>query len=437
MNQINVGLIGFGIIGTGVVKILQKKAEFIEKKLGFKVSLKTICDLDVETDRGVSTEGIKLTKEVNDIFNDDAIHIVIELMGGYEPARTFILKALEKGKDVVTANKALLAVHGEELFKKAYELDRSIGFEASTGGCIPILRSLRESFTVNSYDYVLGIVNGTCNYILSQMSEKGASFNDALKKAQELGFAEADPTFDLEGVDSAHKASILTTMGYQKFISFESIYKEGIKGITVNDIKYAKELGYNIKLIAFIKEINGRMDVRVHPAMLDENSEIANVSGVLNAVQVEGDMIGFSLMVGEGAGSLPTASAVLGDVLEIAGDYINRKNNEEKCFATPPLGTLAKNIDKGEILPIEEIITEYYLLFQVIDKPNVLSQLTGTLGRNDISISRVVQKERAEGEYVPLIILTHESVEKNVQNAIAEIKKEGYCDGVSLIRVIN
>ncbi len=429
-----IALIGFGIIGTGVVKILQQKRAFLKQKTGMDIQLHTICDLDITTSRGVKTDGIQLTTDVNDIFSNDEIEVVIELIGGYEPARSFTLKALDAGKDVVTANKALIAVHGAELFAHAASCGRTIGFEASTGGCIPVLRSMRESFTVNHYNYIVGIVNGTCNYILTEMTQKGLDFQTALKQAQELGFAEADPTFDIEGVDSAHKASILASMAYGRIIPFEKIFHEGITAISADDIAFASELGYTIKLIAYIQKVGDAIDIRVHPAMIPSTAEIAGVGGALNAVQIDGDMIGHSLLVGNGAGSLPTASAVLGDVIEILGD---RSRSSEKGHFPAPLGFTSGSLSEGAVVPLGEVSGEYYMKCSLIDKPMVLSQLTGILGRHQISIASVYQKEQDKGEYVPVVIMTHVSTEQNLQNALKEIKEAPYCKMVNIIRIFD
>ena len=323
MKKINVGLIGFGTIGVGVAKILAENHEVIQKRLGAAVCLAKIADLDITTDRGIAVNDGVLTTSVDDIIENPEIDIVIELIGGYEPARTFILKALKNNKHVVTANKALLAKHGDELFETVDEKGLSIGFEASIGGAIPIIRSIREGFVANRIQAIEGIVNGTANYILSKMSDENCDFDVALKEAQEKGFAEVDPTFDIEGIDSAHKIAVLTRIAYGAPIKFEDIKVSGITNITSEDIECGKEFGYRIKLLAISKYDGEAIDIRVHPAMIPSSHPMASVNGVLNAIRVCDDMMDENILIGHGAGALPTGSAVVGDIVEIARNIIS------------------------------------------------------------------------------------------------------------------
>ena len=323
MKKINVGLIGFGTIGVGVAKILAENQAIIQKRLGAAVCLAKIADLDITTDRGIAVNDGVLTTSVDDIIENPEIDIVIELIGGYEPARTFILKALKNNKHVVTANKALLAKHGDELFETVEEKGLSIGFEASIGGAIPIIRSIREGFVANRIQAIEGIVNGTANYILSKMSDENCDFDVALKEAQEKGFAEVDPTFDIEGIDSAHKIAVLTRIAYGTPIKFEDIKVSGITNITSEDIECGKEFGYRIKLLAISKYDGEAIDIRVHPAMIPSSHPMASVNGVLNAIRVCDDMMDENILIGHGAGALPTGSAVVGDIVEIARNIIS------------------------------------------------------------------------------------------------------------------
>jgi homoserine dehydrogenase len=434
MKNVKIGLIGFGTIGVGVVKILSANADIIQARLGASIQIAKIADLDITTDRGVSLESGVLTTDVDDVLNDPEIEIVIELIGGYEPARSFLLKAIQNGKHVVTANKALLAKHGEEIFSAVDQKGLSIGFEAAIGGAIPIIRSLREAFTANKISAVEGIVNGTANYILSKMSDENCDFQTALKEAQEKGFAEADPTFDVEGIDSAHKIAILTRLAYGAPVDVDAITVQGISSITPEDIECAREFGYRIKLLAISKFDGNALDVRVNPAMIPVDHPMANVNGALNAIRICDDMMEENILVGHGAGSLPTGSAVVGDVVEII------RNSLIGAGTRVP----AQSFQKAHVKPIpfkkiEAIESEYFLRFRVKDVPGVLSKISGILGNHSISIASMIQRGRdADGKGVPLIMMVHRSNEKNIQNALVEIDRlDVVCEKSNLIRVEN
>ena len=433
MKSINIGLLGFGTVGTGVIKILQQNSGVIEKRLGAKLNLKWIADLDIERDRGVKVDKNILTKDANKVLNDPEVNIVIELIGGYEPAKSFILQALKNKKHVVTANKALLAKNGSEIFETASKNNVDIGFEASVGGGIPIIRAIKEGFTANNIQSVYGIVNGTCNYILSKMSDEGRPFNEVLKEAQALGFAEANPSLDIDGIDSAHKVTILASLCFGVRVDFDKVYTEGISRITPIDINFAREFGYRIKLLAITKRSNNEIEVRVHPTMVKEDNPISKVNGVLNAIEVTGDAVGENMLIGRGAGDMPTGSAVVGDVIEISRNILNGGVNR-----VSPLSFLPKYIEDAKIKSIDNIISEYYIRFSVLDKPGVLSKISGILGNNSISISSVIQKGRGEKGGVPLVVMTHSAKEKDIQKALSEIDKlDVVLDKSVLIRVEN
>jgi homoserine dehydrogenase len=432
MKNVKIGLIGFGTIGAGVVKILADNAEVIRQRLGATLEIGKIADLDITTDRGVQVGKGVLTTDVNAVLDDPEIEIVIELIGGYEPAKSFVLKALQNGKHVVTANKALLAKHGEEIFSTADKKGLGIGFEAAVGGAIPIIRSIREAFSANRISAIEGIVNGTANYILSKMSDENCDFQTALQEAQEKGYAEADPTFDIEGIDSAHKIAILTRLAYGAPISLDEITVQGITNITSEDIECAREFGYRIKLLAISKFDGNSIDVRVHPAMIREDHPMANVNGVLNAIRVCDDLMEENILIGHGAGALPTGAAVVGDVMEIV------RNSLIGTGTRVP----AQSFQKTTPIPIKsmgEIEAEYFLRFRVKDVPMVLARISGILGDHSISIESMIQRGRDDnGKGVPLVMMIHRSNEKNVQDALTEIDRlDVVCEKSNLIRVEN
>ena len=432
MKMIKVGMIGFGTIGAGVAKILAGNGEILMQRLGAGVELVKVADLDITTDRGVKLAPDVLTTSADEVINHPDIDVVIELIGGYEPARKFLLQAIDQGKHVVTANKALLAKHGDEIFLAASEKGLSIGFEASIGGAIPIIRSIREAFVANRIQSIEGIVNGTANYILSKMSDENCDFDIALKEAQEKGFAEADPTFDIEGIDSAHKIAVLTRLAYGTPVPFDDITVTGISGINSEDIECAREFGYRIKLLAISKYDGQAIDIRVHPAMIPIAHPMANVNGALNAIRICDDMMKENVLIGHGAGALPTGSAVVGDVVEIARNILSGVGERL------PAGSFQdKEVKKIPFKSISEIESEYFLRFSVLDNPGVLSKISGILGKHSISIESMIQRGRGDrGEGVPLVMMCHKSSEKNIQSALKEIEAlDVVCEKSNLIRV--
>ncbi len=434
MRKIKVGIIGFGTIGSGVVKILASSRDLIRQRLGAEVEVVKIADLDITSDRGVEVNSGLLTTDAKEVIDNPDVDVVVELMGGYEPARSFMLQAIAGGKHVVTANKALIAKHGDEIFAAVEDQQVSIGFEAAVAGAIPIIRLIREAFVANGIITIEGIVNGTANYILSKMSDEQCDFDVALKEAQEKGFAEADPTFDIEGIDSAHKISILTRLAYGTPVNCDDITVQGISGITIDDIECAREFGYRIKLLA-ISKFNGKsVDIRVHPAMIPQSHPMANVNGVLNAVRVCDNLMEENVLIGHGAGSLPTGSAVVADIVGIARDILAGTKDR-----VPAQSFLKNEMRSIPLMNIDEIESEYFLRFSVLDNPGVLSRISGILGSHSIGILSVIQKGRCDqGTGVPLIMMTHCASEKNVQLALKEIDAlDVVCEKSNLIRVEN
>jgi homoserine dehydrogenase len=427
--SINIGIIGFGTVGTGTARILMENADVIKRRLGAPAVLKKISDLDVKRDRGISLTGVQLTTNAQDVLTDPDIDIVVELIGGYKPAKEFILDAVKNKKHVVTANKALLAVHGEELYGAAEKAGVTLGFEASVAGGIPILRALRNGLAANNIRSIYGIVNGTCNYILTLMTSAGRKFDEVLKEAQAKGYAEADPTFDIEGIDSAHKLAVLTMLAYGTPVKFDDIYTEGISKITPLDIDFAKELGYKIKLLAITKMVDGEIEARVHPTMLPASFPIATVNGVFNALSVTGDAVGSTMFYGRGAGDMPTGSAVVSDIIDIGRDIL------AGCADRSPV-TAFRERKLLTIRKMDDITSCYYLRFSATDRPGVMSRITGVLGKNNISISSMIQKGRKAAEAVPVVMMTHEAVERDVRKALAEIDTmDCVADPTMVIRV--
>jgi homoserine dehydrogenase len=418
MERINVGLIGFGTIGSGVVRLLKESRDIIRDRVGVEVILKKIADKDIKRDRGIEVEDGLLTEDVSEIMDDPDISIVIELIGGIDDARSLILSAIEKGKSVVTANKALLSACGNEIFERAVKSGVDIGFEASVGGGIPVIKAIKEGLVANRINSLYGIINGTANYILSEMTHEGGRFEDILKKAQEKGYAEADPTYDVEGIDTAHKLAILINLAYGASIKSEDIYTEGISGVTSLDIRFAKEFGYRIKLLAIAKEVDGRIEARVHPTMIPADSMLAMVEGVYNAVHISGSAAGSVILYGKGAGMMPTASAVVADVIDIC-----RNIREGISCRVAPLSYLQENIGSVELKKIEDLEVPYYIRFSAIDKPGVLSKISGILGNHNISISSVIQKDRKTGGAVPVVIVTHQAKERELLAALNDIDR--------------
>ncbi|MBI2881168.1 MAG: homoserine dehydrogenase [Candidatus Tectomicrobia bacterium] len=430
-----VGIIGFGTVGTGLVSTLLDNAREIERRVGFPIRILRIADLDIARDRGVRVPPGVLSRDVDGLLDDPDIDVVVELIGGYEPARTYILRALKAGKHVVTANKALLARHGEEIFAVAAEMGAEVGFEASVGGTIPVIRAVKEGFAANVIEAVFGIVNGTANYILTKMTDEGRDFQAVLKEAQAQGLAEADPTFDVDGIDSAHKIAILANLCFGTPVNMEEILIEGIRRIEPVDIEFARELGYRVKLLVEAKRVDGSLDIRVCPTMLPEAHIISQVGGSFNAICIKGNKSDANVLIGRGAGSLPTGAAVAADIIEIARNQ--RLASARGAGArVPHLSYPPEGREKIPVRPFTEIITAYYLRCTVEDRPGVLSAISGILGRHDISIESVIQKGRREGGHVPLVMMTHEALEKDVQAALQEIDALGVVSAPTmLIRV--
>jgi len=429
--RIGVGLVGFGTVGTGVAKILLGSGALIRRRVGVPIELVRVADLDTTRDRGVTLPPGVLINDARALIDDPAVDIVIELIGGYDAAKRVILDALAKGKPVVTANKALLAVHGEEIFEAAARHKVDLGFEASVGGGIPVIRAITEGLAANTVLSLYGIINGTSNYILSRMTCEGQSFEDVLAEAQAAGYAEADPTFDVAGIDSAHKLAIMVNLAYGTPVNVKEIYTEGITRITPVDITYAEEFGYTIKLLGIAKSLDGEIEARVHPTMVPSASPIAQVEGVYNAIQLVGDAVGDIVLYGQGAGSMPTGSAVVSDVIAIARNLLR-----DAAGLVPAASFLQDQRRPLRIRPMEEILSQYYMRFMVLDRPGVLSQIAGVLGRHNISIASVIQQGRKEGQTVPVVIMTHTARERDVQAALREIDKMAFIsEPTTLIRV--
>ena len=432
MKTIKIGLIGFGTIGTGTVKTLFQQQELLAARTGVKLELVKIADLDIETPRDVDVDASMLTTDVNEILNDPEIQIVIELMGGYEPARTFILQALKNGKHIVTANKALLAVHGQEIFETAMQHQVDIGFEASVGGGIPIIRSMREGLVANNFSEIYGILNGTTNYILTEMTEKGEVYETVLQRAKELGYAEPDPTFDVEGIDATHKIVLLTYLAFGQHVTMEQVFTEGISNLHTIDIKFAAELGYKIKLLAIVRRIDHAIEVRVHPTMLHAEHLLAKVDGSFNAIYVVGDIVDSTMSYGHGAGMMPTASAIVSDIVDIARGMLKGVANR-----VPLSHPLTQQDSALAIQPPDQFLSRYYLRFSVLDQPGVLSKISGLLGEHNISIASVIQKEVHPVDSVPLVMLTYEAYEHDMQEALRKIEQlESVTHTAVLIRVL-
>ena len=418
MKTITLGVIGFGTIGSGVVKLLRESGDIIEKRLGAKIYLKKIADLDITTPRVVSLPPELMTTEAAQILDDPDIDIVIELMGGYEPARSFILTALKKGKHVVTANKALLATYGNEVFQTADRNNVDIRFEASVGGTIPIIKTLKESLVGNRIDSFMAIMKGTSNYILSKMTDEEKPFDVVLKEAQALGFAEADPTFDIEGIDTAHKLAIALSLAYGKRVDIGDIHREGISGISMQDIDFAREFGYRIKLLALAFARGEWVEARIHPTMIPVDAMLANVNSNFNAFHIIGSSSGPVFLYGQGAGMMPTASAVISDIIDIARGMLHGVSR------LVPYRTLGEDIiDDIRLIPFPEIRTNYYFRFMAADKAGVLSKISGILGEMNISIASVIQKGRKKDGAVPVVMTTHKARERDVREALAKIDR--------------
>ena len=430
MTDVRIGLLGLGTVGSGVVKLLNAHRGELEERAGCRLVLHPIADPDLTRPReGLDLTSLPLVPDAARVVADPSVQIVVELVGGLEPARSFILKAIQAGKHVVTANKALLAHHGVEIFDEARARGVMLGFEAAVAGGIPLIRAIKDGLVGNRILSLFGIVNGTSNYILTQMTDEHREFSTVLKEAQTKGYAEADPTLDVEGMDSAHKLQILATLAFRTPVDLKEIHTEGITRVTPQDIAYAGELGYRIKLLAIAKAGDGGLEVRVHPTMIPSGSPLAAVSGVFNAVFITGDAVGDLMFYGRGAGQMPTASAVWSDIVEIA---------RRLAYGLPalPLDLPVSSVRPFPLRPMDDIRCAYYLRVMAIDRPGVLSQVAGVLGSHDISIASVIQKGRATAEAVPVVMMTHEARERDTRRALAAMDKLPVVAGATtMIRV--
>jgi homoserine dehydrogenase len=418
LKPINVGLLGIGTVGSGTWEVLARNQEEITRRAGRGIVIAKVADKDTERARKITGGKVAVTGDANEVVTDPNIDIVIELIGGYTVAKEFVLKAIANGKHVVTANKALLATHGNEIFAAAQARGVMVAFEAAVAGGIPIIKALREGLTANRIEWIAGIINGTSNFILSTMRDKGLPFAEVLAQAQKLGYAEADPTFDIEGIDAAHKLTIMSAIAFGIPMQFDKAYTEGISRLTREDIQYAEELGYRIKLLGITRRTADGIELRVHPTLIPEKRLIANVEGVMNAVLVHGDAVGATMYYGAGAGSLPTASAVVADLVDIT-----RLHTADPENRVPHLAFQPDRLASTRILAMEEVTTSYYLRMRVVDRPGVLADITRILADGQISIDAMVQKEPSEGEeQVDIIMLTHATKEKAINAAIGRIE---------------
>jgi len=415
MKKINIGLIGFGNVGCGVVKILQQRRALLAQKIAIEISVKKICDKDILRKREVKVDRSLLTANADEIINDPQIDIIVEVMGGINPAKEYILSALRKGKHVVTANKALLAEHGRELFAEAAERGKNIYFEASVGAGIPIIKSIKEGLVANKFSSIFGIVNGTSNFVLTQMSKENCSFTSALNLAKAKGFAEKDPTLDIEGIDSAHKLVLLTYLAFGRIVNLKDIFIEGISRVSSADIAYAKELGYEIKLLAIAKKEADELEVRVHPTFLPREHLLSSIDGVFNAIYVSSDLAGELMFYGPGAGQLSAASAVVSDIADLTQDI-------KAGLFRPTLNIIEDSLVKS-LRKIDEFENKYYIRITAVDKPGVLAKIAGVLAKYGISIASVTQKERLKSSIVPVVMITHQAKEKDLRAALKMIDR--------------
>ena len=418
MKPINVGLLGLGTVGGGTLTVLRRNQAEITRRAGRAILVKMAAVRDIEKAREFAGSELQITGNPFEVVDHPDIDIVVELMGGYTLTLELVMKAIENGKHVVTANKALLAMYGNEIFAAAQKKGVMVAFEAAVAGGIPIIKALREGLTANRIEWIAGIINGTSNFILSEMRDKGSSFDDVLKQAQALGYAEADPTFDIEGIDAAHKLSIMSAIAFGIPMQFTKAYTEGISKLTRDDIKYAEELGYRIKLLGITKRVAQGIELRVHPTLIPERRLIANVEGVMNAILIKGDAVGATMYYGAGAGAEPTASAVVADLVDVT-----RMHTADPEHRVPHLAFQPDALSNDPILPMSEVRTSYYLRLRAYDKPGVLADVTRILADLEISIDAMMQKEPHEGEeLVNIIMLTHITVEKNINQAIAKME---------------
>jgi homoserine dehydrogenase len=423
MKSIQVGLLGIGVVGSGTFNVLKRNQEEIKRRAGRGIEITMVADLDTERARAAVGEGVQVVNDARAVIANPDIDIVIELIGGYGIAKTLVMEAIAAGKHVVTANKALLAVHGTEIFAAASAKGVMVAFEAAVAGGIPIIKALREGLTANSIQWIAGIINGTTNFILSEMRDKGLDFGVVLKEAQRLGYAEADPTFDIEGVDAAHKATIMSAIAFGIPVQFDKAYVEGITKLGAADIKYAEQLGYRIKLLGITKRTPNGIELRVHPCLIPAKRLIANVEGAMNAVVVQGDAVGTTLYYGKGAGSEPTASAVIADLVDIT-----RLHTADAAQRVPHLAFQPNAMSNTPVLPMSEVVTSYYLRLRVADETGVLAKVTGILAEAGISIDAVLQREadevsaEAQVPQTDVIILTHDCLEAKMNAAMAQMQ---------------
>ena len=434
MKPIQVGLLGIGTVGGGVFTVLERNQEEIKRRAGRGIQVHTVADLDTKRAEELVKGRAKVVNDAKIVVNDPEIDVVVELIGGYGIAKELVLAAINQGKHVVTANKALLAVHGNEIFAAAQAKGVTVNFEAAVAGGIPIIKALREGLTANRIEWIAGIINGTTNFILSEMRDKGLDFDVVLKEAQRLGYAEADPTFDIEGMDAAHKVTIMSAIAFGIPMQFDKAYVEGITKLSAVDIKYAEQLGYRIKLLGITKKTDDGIELRVHPTLIPTKRLIANVEGAMNAVQVMGDAIGTTLYYGKGAGAEPTASAVIADLVDVT-----RLQTADPDHRVPHLAFQPGSVVNTTVLPIGEITTSYYLRLRVADVTGVLADITRILADNGISIDAMLQREADDGEnQTDLIMLTHETKEKRILTAIEKIETLKTVEGsVTKIRLEN
>jgi homoserine dehydrogenase len=418
MNPISVGLLGIGTVGSGTWNVLLRNQEEITRRAGRGIRITKVADKDLARARQLVGGAAAVTADAWEVVNDPAIDIVVELIGGRTVALDLVLKAIANGKHVVTANKALLATRGNEIFAAAQKMGVMVAFEGAVAGGIPIIKALREGLTANRIEWIAGIINGTSNYILSEMRDKGLAFGTALKEAQRLGYAEADPAFDIEGIDAAHKLTIMSAIAFGIPMQFDKAYTEGISRLTQEDIRYAEQLGYRIKLLGITRRTPEGIELRVHPTLIPARRLIANVEGVMNAILVQGDAVGATLYYGAGAGAEPTASAVVADLVDVT-----RMHTADPEHRVPHLAFQPDQLSDVAILPMDEVITSYYMRMRVVDRPGVLADITRILADRGVSIDAMVQKEPSEGEeQVDIIMLTHETREKHINAAIAAIE---------------
>lgn len=432
MKEIRIGLIGFGTVGKGFAKALLLQKERLQQKTDLTFTITRIADISMNTLPDEFSH-IALTRDAAELINDPTIDVIVELIGGMEPARTFLLQAIESGKHVVTANKALLSIHGREIFKAAAAKNVEVGFEASVGGGIPVIKALKEGLAANRINFIKGIMNGTANYILSQMTDHGTPFAEVLKEAQRLGFAEADPTYDVEGIDTAHKLAILMTIAYGLSVDLDDITVEGISSIEPIDIEFAKKFGCRIKLLAISRNHGDHVEARVHPTMVPDDQMLATINGAFNGIQFQGDVVGDVLLYGQGAGMMPTGSAVAADVVDIGRNIANGCVNR-----VPALSYRPEYIAEPTITPMEQLVCPFYFRVTALDKPGVLATIAGIFGKHDISIRSMMQQGRDAEEPVYIVFRTHQVTEGAVAQALAEIDALDVCAAPTVkIRLLN